>query len=378
MNLHELPMIIFTVASQMAVGMFVVLGIVDLWLSTKVDNKTADRLVTPIVYLIGPVLVIAMITSMFHMNDISNMFNVIRNWASSWLSREILSVVAFAGLGALYAVMQWFSAGNRRLRQLVAFAAAVVGLFLVLCESMIYASVETIPAWNTWVVPFQFFMTTLMLGAAGVSTSLAVMTVIRKRSERKAQALAGTRDRSMVSDRVAAGSGQGGVAVDERPEPNRTERKRPLNSADPNAGHTWKDRLGFTHNVRAIQAKPTTEEWDYTTKIIRTSAVLSALAAVAILISYVVHIQNLAMHQSPAATAAVAVFSGGFFWVRLILLGIGAVAVAFVSFRLANVDGLGNPTPLATTAVLGLIVLIAAEFMGRSLHYDTMFLVGIG
>ena len=104
-----------------------------------------------------------------------------------------------------------------------------------------------------------------------------------------------------------------------------------------------------------LSTKPTTEEWDYSTKISRTSAVLSALAAVAILISYVIHIQNLAMHQSPAATAAVAVFSGGFFWVRLILLGIGAVAVAFVSFRLANVDGLGNPTPLATTAVLGLI-----------------------
>uniref|UniRef100_UPI0037370C6A DmsC/YnfH family molybdoenzyme membrane anchor subunit n=1 Tax=Trueperella sp. TaxID=2699835 RepID=UPI0037370C6A len=90
MNLHELPMIIFTVVSQMAVGMFVVLGVLDLWLTTKVDNKTADRLVTPIVYLIGPVLVLAMITSMFHMNDISNMFNVIRNAGSSWLSREIL------------------------------------------------------------------------------------------------------------------------------------------------------------------------------------------------------------------------------------------------------------------------------------------------
>lgn len=378
MNLHELPMIIFTVVSQMAVGMFVVLGVVDLWLGSKVDNKTADRLVTPIVYLIGPVLVVAIITSMFHMNDISNTLNVIRNWGTSWLSREILAVTGFAGLGALYAIMQWFRVGSRRLRQLVALGAAVVGLLLVLCESMIYASVQTIPAWNTWVVPVQFFMTTLMLGAASVATSLAVMTVIRQRSQRKAHVLADTHDRAQASDRVAAGSGHGAVAVEERPEPNRTERKRPLNSADPNAGHTWKDKLGFTHNVRAIQAKPTTQEWDYSTKIIRTSAVLSALAAVAILISYVVHIQNLAMHQSPAATAAVAVFSGGFFWVRLILLGIGAVAVAFVSFRLANVDGLGNPTPLATTAVLGLIILIAAEFMGRSLHYDTMFLVGIG
>lgn len=86
MNLHELPMIIFTVVSQMAVGMFIILGVVDLWLSTKVNDETADRLVTPIVYVIGPTLVFAMISSMFHMNDITNMLNVIRNWGTSWLA----------------------------------------------------------------------------------------------------------------------------------------------------------------------------------------------------------------------------------------------------------------------------------------------------
>ena len=380
MNLHELPMIIFTVVSQMAVGMFVVLGVLDLWLTTKVDDKTADRLVAPIVYLIGPVVVLAMISSMFHMNDISNTLNVIRNWGSSWLSREILAVVGFAGLGALYAVMQWFRVGSRRLRQLVALAAAGVGLLLVLCESMIYASVSTIPAWHTWVVPFQFFTTTIMLGSAAVATSLAVMTVIRKHSERKAQApveIPARANRVEAADRVAVGSDGGGV-VDDRPEPTRTERKRPLNSADPKAGQTWKDTLGFTQNVRSIHAEPTAQEWEYTTKIIRAAAVVSAIAAVAILISYVIHVQNLAMHPSPAATAAAAVFSGGFFWARLILLGIGAVAVAFVSFRLANVDGFNKPTPLAITVVLGFVLLIVAEFMGRSLHYDSMFLVGMG
>ena len=376
MNLHELPMIIFTVVSQIAVGMFLVLGVVDLWLSTKVDDQTADRLVTPIVYLIGPVLVLAMITSMFHMNDISNMFNVIRNAGSSWLSREILALVGFAGLGALYAVTQWFRVGSRRLRQLVALAAAGVGLLLVLCESMIYASVSTIPAWHTWVVPFQFFTTTIMLGSAAVATSLAVMTVIRKHSERKAQApveIPARANRVEAADRVAVGS-DGGVVVEDRPK--RSERK--LNSADPNAGLTWKDKLGFTQNVRSIHAEPTAQEWEYTTKIIRAAAVVSAIAAVAILISYVIHVQNLAMHPSPAATAAAAVFSGGFFWARLILLGIGAVAVAFVSFRLANVDGFNKPTPLAITVVLGFVLLIVAEFMGRSLHYDSMFLVGMG
>lgn len=353
MNLHELPMIIFTVVSQMAVGMFVVLGVVDLWVSSKTDDRTADRLVAPIVYVIGPVLILAMIASMFHMNDVSNTLNVIRNWQTSWLSREILAVSAFAGLGALYAVMQWFRWGSRRLRQAVALAAAVVGLFLVLCESMIYASVVTIPAWNTWVVPVQFFMTAVMLGAAAVSASIKVMTLIRKGSK------------SRVEARVAAGSDVGSA-------------KGLPNSADPNAGVTWKDRLGFTDNVRAINARPTAQEWAMSVRIIRASAVVAALAGVVILISYIAHVQNLAMNPEPAAGAAVAVFSGGFFLARLVLLGIGAVALGFVAYRMADLDALNRPVPLAVTVVAGMLVLIAAEFMGRSLHYDSMFLVGIG
>ncbi|VEI13547.1 dimethyl sulfoxide reductase anchor subunit family protein [Trueperella bialowiezensis] len=336
MNLHELPMIIFTVVSQMAVGMFVLLGIIDLWVSSKTDDATADRLVTPIVYVIGPVLVAAMISSMFHMNDVTNTLNVIRNWKTSWLSREILAVSGFAGLGALYAVMQWFRWGSRRLRQLVALATAAVGLVLVLCESMIYASVETIPAWHTWVLPLQFFMTAVMLGAAAVSASVAVMTLIRKHYE-------------------------------DAPKPKVGPKLQ-----------VWLDRLGFTENVRAINARPTPKEWAFSVKIIRGSAVTAALAAVVILISYVVHIQNLAVHPEPAAASSVAVFSGGFFLARLILLGIGSVAVGFVAYRMADVDALERPIPLVFTVVTGMIMLIAAEFMGRSLHYDSMFLVGIG
>lgn len=39
MNVHELPMILFTVIAQMCVGMFIILGVVELWLSAKADEK---------------------------------------------------------------------------------------------------------------------------------------------------------------------------------------------------------------------------------------------------------------------------------------------------------------------------------------------------
>ena len=57
---------------------------------------------------------LGLLISMLHMNDVTNVFNVIRHWDSSWLSREILFGVAFAGIAAR----------NRALRRVIASAQA--------------------------------------------------------------------------------------------------------------------------------------------------------------------------------------------------------------------------------------------------------------
>ncbi|MEW6927726.1 DmsC/YnfH family molybdoenzyme membrane anchor subunit, partial [Trueperella pyogenes] len=233
---------------------------------------------TPIVYLIGPALVFGLIASMFHMNDITHTLNVIRNIATSWLSREIIFGVGFAGLGFIFAFLQWFKIGPFRLRQAVAFLAGIFGIGLIISMSMIYSTLPTVPAWNTWIIPFHFFMTAIILGAAAVTTSLVLMTLIRQKSTTTGH-----------------------------------------DSTQPNTNKTWLDTLGFTTNARAINAAPTKEEWHWTISIIRLCTTLSTLAAVAVLISYTAHLQNLATHPEPAATISATVFTGGFFWTRLIL-----------------------------------------------------------
>lgn len=343
MNLHELPMILFTVIAQMCVGMFLILGLVQIWLSARTDANTADRLTTPIVYLIGPALVFGLIASMFHMNDITHTLNVIRNIATSWLSREIIFGVGFAGLGFIFAFLQWFKIGPFRLRQAVAFLTGLFGVGLIISMSMIYSTLPTVPAWNTWVVPFHFFMTAIILGAAAVTTSLVLMTLIRQRGQQRPPVEIPT-----------------------------------TNTTDQSTGKSWLDTLGFTTNARTINAAPTDEEWRWTVSIIRLCATLSTLAAVAVLISYTAHLQNLATHPEPAATISAAVFTGGFFWTRLILLGLGAVATGFVAYKMAEPKTLANPLPLATWMTAGFVVLLASEFMGRSLHYDSQQLIGIG
>lgn len=138
MNLHELPMIIFTVFAQMSVGAFLVLGVVQTFGSLRHDSKTIDRIADPALYAIGPTLVLGLIASMFHMNDVFNVMNVFRGWQTSWLSREIIFGIGFAALGFLFALLQWCKWGSARLRQVLAAVTAIVGVGLIVVMSMIY------------------------------------------------------------------------------------------------------------------------------------------------------------------------------------------------------------------------------------------------
>lgn len=182
MNVHELPMITFTVLAQMSVGAFVVLGIIQIVASRKFGAAAIDRVTDPALYAIGPAMVLGLVASMFHMNDPMNTLHVLRHVGSSWLTREIIFGSAFAGLGFLFAIMQFKKWGSVRLRQALALTTAVVGLGLVWSMSMIYYSLVTVPAWNSVATPAQFFTTTFLLGSLAVGAALmgTVMWRIRR------------------------------------------------------------------------------------------------------------------------------------------------------------------------------------------------------
>lgn len=171
MNVHELPMILFTVISQMSVGAFLMLGLLQVLGRRKYSGATIDRLADPALLAIGPALVFGLAVSMFHMNDVTNTLNVIRHVGSSWLSREIAFGMAFAGLGFVFALLQWRKIGPPALRQVLALLTALAGIGLVWSQAMIYYTLVTVPAWNSWFTIVQFFATTVLLGALAVGAA---------------------------------------------------------------------------------------------------------------------------------------------------------------------------------------------------------------
>ncbi|MCC6190761.1 MAG: dimethyl sulfoxide reductase anchor subunit [Anaerolineales bacterium] len=182
MDVREWALIIFTLLAQLAVGSFAVLGVVHFFAVRAAGEAQADRLSDRALLAIGPVLVLGLVASLFHLGTPVNAYRAVANLGTSWLSREILASVLFTLAGAAFAFMQWRKIGSFGLRTGVAVAAAVIGLFLVYSMSMVY-QLPTQPAWNTLATPIAFFVTTLLLGVLAVGVAFVVNYALVQRQE---------------------------------------------------------------------------------------------------------------------------------------------------------------------------------------------------
>ena len=313
MNVHELPMIIFTILAQMSVGAFVVLGTIQVVARVRgrVSGEQLDRLTDPALYAIGVTLVLGLIASIAHMGNLGNVVNVVRNVGSSWLSREIVLGMAFAGFGFVFAAMQWFKWGSAGLRQVVAAITAAVGLALVFAMSMIYTTLEAVPAWNSWITPVQFFTTTLLLGSLAVGAALMGTLMWR-------------RQRGDASQGVPA--------------------------TDP------QDLQIIATSLRGI-------------------AMVAIVMLGIVFVVTPLHLSALAQGDA-AAVASAEIFSGAWFITRLLLVFLGAGLLGLFVFRFARSEQ-SDPKPLAVVATLAFGLVFVGEFMGRSLFYDQMMRLGM-
>jgi anaerobic dimethyl sulfoxide reductase subunit C (anchor subunit) len=184
MILEEWALILFTLLAQMSVGSFWVLGAVHYYANRKAGEEEADRMADRALLAVGPLLLLALLASLLHLGDPLNAFRAVANISSSWLSREILSVVLFAIVGGLFAIFQWRKIGSSGLRMVLAVLAAIIGFFLILSMSMVYM-LPTQPSWDTVATPIAFFSTTLLLGslAMGVAFTANYLYTIRKEEE---------------------------------------------------------------------------------------------------------------------------------------------------------------------------------------------------
>lgn len=163
MHGNEWSLIVFTLFVQVSVGLFIIREIFHRLAARKYGIKTADHMSNGSLYVIGPLLLIALSASFFHLGSPINAVNALNNLATSWLSREILLELLFIGAFILYAFMQLRNISTIPIRGKTALVTAIIGLLLVFSMAKIYM-LPTVPVWNNIWTPISFFITTFLLG----------------------------------------------------------------------------------------------------------------------------------------------------------------------------------------------------------------------
>lgn len=319
--MEELPMILFTVIAQMAVGAFWALGLVQLLgRLRKLPGEAIDRVTDTSLFAVGPLLILGFFAAFFHLNDPFHAPFTLLHVGSSWLSRELLSGVLFGGFGFVFALCQWNKWLGRTVRDVLAVLTALSGLALLISMSGVYCSLRTIPAWHTPAVPVFFFASALLTGPLAVALSLLL---VWKKALSTAEAIP---DAKGWRSRLAV-------------------------------GQISDDLKSLVHSVMQILT------------------IVSAASGIVIMITYPAYL--LGLHQQGGAAAHVAdVISGGFLTCRLVLLGIaviGAGVFAFTQIRLHS-----QPTTTLTVLLCGsLLLAFISELMGRAVHYEGLWHVGL-
>ena len=152
--MHPAPsVILFTVLSGLGFGMLAALGVI-----VHPYGWTAFLL-----WGLGYGFAVAgLLASTFHLGHPERAWRALSQWRTSWLSREGIAAIATLVLLAPMALSDWLELGFGRGLGLI---GAILALATIATTSMIYAQLKTVPRWNHWTVPVQFFAFALTGGA---------------------------------------------------------------------------------------------------------------------------------------------------------------------------------------------------------------------
>ncbi|WP_103062020.1 dimethyl sulfoxide reductase anchor subunit family protein [Actinomyces qiguomingii] len=328
MNAAEVPMILFTVLAQMSVGAFWTLGVLQVVAGLRRhDPTTVDRVTRACLYAVGPLLVAGFIAASFHLGDPLHALNTFRNLGSSWLSREIAFGVLYGATGFAYAAAEWFGLGTRAARRSIAAITALAGLGLLVSMIQVYYSVRTIPAWHTPTTWVLFLGSALLTGPLAVGACLLLTwTAQRLRDTRGAT---GRWQRLLSALRITAPT--------------------PMNRS--------------TSSLTAY--------------FIQLTCTISALAGVALLVTYPLLLAHLgAGEDSASAHVLQEMTSSAALPIRLLMVALVVILVRMVAY--ARAKDAERPSPaLVTVIATAFLLALGTELLGRGIHYEGLRHVGL-
>lgn len=168
MSEYEIPLVIFTVLSQWAVGITIAIVLLE-WLKPEFMNTVGKQTMKTPIFLALGISVIAALASMFHLNNPFKSYTSLLGSGHSWLSREIITVILFNICLIALAYVWWKKADQAGLRRAVGTLTALMGIVLIIASATVYFSIKLHPTWNNWTTFANFLLTGFLLGALTVT-----------------------------------------------------------------------------------------------------------------------------------------------------------------------------------------------------------------
>lgn len=155
--MHDLPLVIFTICMQAAIGIA---------LFSMIAKQVQKDKEFKVVALVAAILsIIGVLASLLHLGVPLQALRSLTSLGSSWLSREILFSGGFMGLTVIYALLIYMKPMAKGAIKAVGWTASIVGIVDVFMMSKVYTS-SSIAAWQGASTYIEFYATMIILGIA--------------------------------------------------------------------------------------------------------------------------------------------------------------------------------------------------------------------
>ena len=168
-------LLVFTLFAQMSVGAFCVSELINRSYTKKFGFENLNPLRYFSRLFVFAAIILAGISSIFHLKNWTNAYHAINNLKTSWVSKEMLFFFLFASCVALLVFMSWRKVKAYLAQRIIGIFGALTGIILIYAMAKIYM-LPTILSLNNWTTHGLFFTTAILLGTLAIvvlySTSL--------------------------------------------------------------------------------------------------------------------------------------------------------------------------------------------------------------
>ncbi|KJG12115.1 dimethyl sulfoxide reductase anchor subunit family protein [Photobacterium iliopiscarium] len=156
----ELPLVVFTVLAQTAVGGYITMA----GRLSQMDSIAKQR--QPLVlsmFILWAFMAIGFAASTMHLGSPLRAFNALNRVGYSGLSNEILTGSLFFALGGIYWLAELFKIANAHLLKIARLVVSIAGVIFMAAMIKVYL-INTVPVWDSSFTYVEFIGTVLMSG----------------------------------------------------------------------------------------------------------------------------------------------------------------------------------------------------------------------